>query len=228
MSLASSLSGGGGGGGLAQGAGDTIADNEIVRGDTDGKLQGSSVTLSDTTGTFTQTTTNGGFTFAHDGTGGTQIPASTVFNHVVLRIGEANTGFANEGNALRVFVAGNEMVRFQSSNFRVVAGGNPVAPDITSCSNGAYSLVSIQPDGADDDTGLAHGGNADEVVLAAGGAATVMGKFASGAARVGFLGATPAVQQTGGAATAGAAYTATEQAMLQAAYDCLRTFGLLT
>jgi hypothetical protein len=47
-------------------------------------------------------------------------------------------------------------------------------------------------------------------------------------AKIGFLGATRAVQQTGGAATAGAAYTATEQAMIQAAYDCLRTFGFLS
>lgn len=50
----------------------------------------------------------------------------------------------------------------------------------------------------------------------------------SSAARVGFLGATPAIRQTGGAATAGAAYTATEQGMIQKAYDALRTFGLLT
>ena len=48
------------------------------------------------------------------------------------------------------------------------------------------------------------------------------------AAAIGFLGATPAVRQTGGAATAGGTYTATEQAMIQAAYDALRTFGLLT
>lgn len=50
----------------------------------------------------------------------------------------------------------------------------------------------------------------------------------SSAAKFAVLGATAAAQQTGGAATAGAAYTATEQAMLQAAYDCLRTFGFLT
>lgn len=36
------------------------------------------------------------------------------------------------------------------------------------------------------------------------------------------------VQATGGAATAGAAYTATEQTMLQAVYDAARAFGLLT
>ncbi|MFO0851671.1 MAG: hypothetical protein U0871_24375 [Gemmataceae bacterium] len=45
---------------------------------------------------------------------------------------------------------------------------------------------------------------------------------------IGFLGATPAAQQTGGAATAGGTYGATEQSMLQKAYDCLRTFGLLS
>jgi len=46
--------------------------------------------------------------------------------------------------------------------------------------------------------------------------------------KIGFLGAPAAVQQTGGSATAGGTYTATEQAMLQAAYDCLRTFGYLS
>jgi hypothetical protein len=45
---------------------------------------------------------------------------------------------------------------------------------------------------------------------------------------VGFGGATPQPQQTGGAATAGAAWTATEQQMLNAVYSALRTFGLLS
>jgi hypothetical protein len=45
---------------------------------------------------------------------------------------------------------------------------------------------------------------------------------------LGFLGKTPAAQQTGGAQTAGGTYGATEQDMLQKAYDCLRTFGLLS
>lgn len=44
--------------------------------------------------------------------------------------------------------------------------------------------------------------------------------------KISFFGATPATQQTLGAATAGASYTATEQAMIQKAYDLLRTFGL--
>lgn len=51
----------------------------------------------------------------------------------------------------------------------------------------------------------------------------------SGGARViGFFGATPVVQQTMGSATAGGAYTATEQAMLQAVYDAVRNIGIGT
>lgn len=46
--------------------------------------------------------------------------------------------------------------------------------------------------------------------------------------KLGFFATTPAAQQTGGAATAGATYTAAEQTMLQKCYDTLRTFGLLT
>lgn len=46
--------------------------------------------------------------------------------------------------------------------------------------------------------------------------------------KVAFLGASPAVQATGGSATAGASYTATEQSMIQKAYNALRTFGLLS
>jgi len=42
------------------------------------------------------------------------------------------------------------------------------------------------------------------------------------------FGAGPATQVTGGAATASGTWTATEVAMLQKAYDALRTFGLLT
>lgn len=52
---------------------------------------------------------------------------------------------------------------------------------------------------------------------------------ASGTApMIGFLGATPAVQPTGGAKTAAATYGANEQSMLQALYGALRTLGLLT
>lgn len=45
---------------------------------------------------------------------------------------------------------------------------------------------------------------------------------------LGFFGATPVAQQTGGAATAGSSYTTTEQVMIQRMYDALRNLGLLT
>lgn len=52
----------------------------------------------------------------------------------------------------------------------------------------------------------------------------------SGIPRMGVLGKAnaPSPAQTFGAATAGGAWTAAEQAMLQKAYDCLRTFGFGT
>lgn len=46
--------------------------------------------------------------------------------------------------------------------------------------------------------------------------------------KIGFLGATPVVRQLGGAVSAGATYTATEQAMLDRVYQMARTMGLLT
>jgi hypothetical protein len=46
--------------------------------------------------------------------------------------------------------------------------------------------------------------------------------------KLGFFNATPVIQQTGGAATASSSYTLTEQTMLQTAYNCLRTMGLLS
>jgi hypothetical protein len=50
----------------------------------------------------------------------------------------------------------------------------------------------------------------------------------SASQKLAFFGTAPAVQQTGGAATASSSYTATEQGMLQKAYSALRTFGLLS
>lgn len=46
--------------------------------------------------------------------------------------------------------------------------------------------------------------------------------------KLGFYNATPVIQQTGGAATAGAVYTAAEQTMLQTVYNMARTMGLLS
>jgi hypothetical protein len=45
--------------------------------------------------------------------------------------------------------------------------------------------------------------------------------------RLSFFDATPVVRQTGGVATASGTYGATEQTMLQTAYNALRTYGLL-
>lgn len=52
-------------------------------------------------------------------------------------------------------------------------------------------------------------------------------KFAVDPTGIGFFATTPAAQQSGAAQTAGATYDATAQDMLQKAYNCLRTFGLL-
>lgn len=49
-----------------------------------------------------------------------------------------------------------------------------------------------------------------------------------GNGNIGFFGATPVTQQILGADTAGAAYTATEQGMLQRVYDAIRAYGLGT
>jgi hypothetical protein len=46
--------------------------------------------------------------------------------------------------------------------------------------------------------------------------------------KVGFFAVTPVIRQTGGAATAGTVYTATEQGMLNRVYAALRAYGLLT
>jgi hypothetical protein len=64
----------------------------------------------------------------------------------------------------------------------------------------------------------------DEVNLIANGTSNI--RFTKDT--LGFFGVTPVVRQTMGAATAGASYTATEQAMLQAVYDAVRNLGLGT
>lgn len=58
-----------------------------------------------------------------------------------------------------------------------------------------------------------------------GGTGTTIG---SASDRVGFFAAAPVARQTGGAATAGGSYTATEQGMINRMYSALRNYGLLT
>jgi hypothetical protein len=90
------------------------------------------------------------------------------------------------------------------------------------------------------------GGNASPIAIALGenAAATADGAIAIGkganapsadsiaigdvAALLGFFSHAPSGQQVGGAATAGAAYTATEQGMINRMYAALRSYGLLT
>jgi hypothetical protein len=63
---------------------------------------------------------------------------------------------------------------------------------------------------------------------AAGARLFMTGEASGTAPKIAFLGATAAVQQTGGALTAGAAYGANEQTMLNRAFGAMRTFGLLS
>ncbi|WP_406699238.1 hypothetical protein V5E97_10210 [Singulisphaera sp. Ch08] len=56
----------------------------------------------------------------------------------------------------------------------------------------------------------------------------IRGSDTGSATAIGFLGAAPSTRVTMGAATAAASYGAAEQAMLQKAYDALRTFGFGT
>jgi hypothetical protein len=73
--ITTSISGGGGGAGggvsglTAADGGTAIADNAIVRGQGTTGIQGSSVTLSSTTGAVVQLTANTGFSFTPNGTG---------------------------------------------------------------------------------------------------------------------------------------------------------------
>jgi hypothetical protein len=77
------------------------------------------------------------------------------------------------------------------------------------------------------------GGSAFKPLLILGSAVTLYGdgaavRFKVDGTGVGFFATGPVAQQTGGSATAGALYTATEQGMLNAAYAAMRAYGLLT
>ena len=65
-------------------------------------------------------------------------------------------------------------------------------------------------------------------ILIAGSAGTAISANGNTGPVLGFFSASPLGQQTGGAATAGGTYTATEQGMLNRAYAALRAYGLLT
>jgi hypothetical protein len=64
--------------------------------------------------------------------------------------------------------------------------------------------------------------------LSVGNLSVTSGDLSQTGGNVGFFGKTPSGQQSGGLSTASSSYGSTEQTMLQAAYDCLRTFGFLS
>jgi len=77
-------------------------------------------------------------------------------------------------------------------------------------------------------TGL---GALDSIAIGLNALTTNPGDIALGAVsgtQLGFFGVVPVSQQIGGPATAGAVYTAVEQGMLNAVYDALQAYGLLT
>jgi hypothetical protein len=129
-------------------------------------------------------------------------------------------GAANNAGALSVFLntAGTgtlgEVLRIQDNGSLSVLGGSVTTPGYNTLNDNRHGM------GLDGGNRLFLGHTSVECLSVDG----------SAGAKIGFLGkvAAPAAAQTGGALTAGAAYTANEQSMIQKAYDCLRTFGLLT
>lgn len=187
--------------GLATADGGTaLADNKVTRGDGTTGIQGSGVSLADAAAGIVAMTVAGN---AFD------IGTSTGNNTRLL-----------SNNTPRWNISGSNGNLLNSSG---TAGQAAMAWDTSSATVPVFTFVS------DENTGIGRAG-ADKLSIIAGGDEILRAEFSGAAKKIGFLAkvTAPAVAQTGGAATAGVAYTATEQAMLQAVYDCLRVFGLLT
>lgn len=111
-----------------------------------------------------------------------------------------------------------------SNSFTMLNGGSGAA------GSGQVQVVGIDSGGA----GLggdvliqsSTGGTAAKVRILSGTTGTE--KFRADNTGIGFFAVTPVARQTGGAATAGAVYTSTEQTMLNAVYGAMRNYGLLT
>lgn len=86
---------------------------------------------------------------------------------VTVALGAQQDMFHTRSNA--IWIANAEYLSFTSGNARVTAGGLANAPDLTSAVNGTFTLVPIQPDAADDDTGVSHASAANQLSLVAGG-----------------------------------------------------------
>lgn len=153
MSVASSISGGGPGGGSggAGGIGGSTGatDNAVLRADGAGgaTLQTSAATIDDT--------------------GNVQVPTSAAFNDPSLRIGEVNTGIANDGTKLRLVISGAERVRVLDDRVTFLGGVQTAASFAKKCDLTGTD-VAIGPNDADMDTGLGSSG-ANALSLIAGG-----------------------------------------------------------
>lgn len=170
----------------------------VVRND---KRIGFGTSTLNSTGEFLSKTTSSGITKIATFTGAahTGITASTEANWFDIAANQTHTWAAGNLTTQRTCVIRGETIAFASAS---------------TVTNAATLSITAAP--------------------AAGSNATITNAYAlwvqAGATRLdgnfGF-GVTPAAQQTGGVATAGVVYTATEQSMLQKTYDALRTFGFL-
>jgi hypothetical protein len=106
-------------------------------------------------------------------TGPLRVPNGAAYTDVVLQIGEATTGFANDGGILRAWVSGAEYLRINSNVVRVVAGGRSKDARVSSAENGVYDINPFQV-GGDQSTGMNNGPSTGQVVLAGSGVAVVL------------------------------------------------------
>lgn len=130
-------------------------------------------------------------------------PSGTNYSMLVQSAGLQT--FINGQSEVNLVIAGSGQVKVNSTGMGVgLVSGSPAArAHFRGASNGVALLV--EEDGGGD---------------------YLICEEVAGVRRIGFFGVMSAPRQTMGAATAGGTYGATEQAMLQKAYDVLRTFGL--
>lgn len=221
---------------IYQGPGTAIADNQAVRGDTSG-IQGSDLVIADVAAGIlallvaaAATGTDVSISLVPKGAGQVLVPDGSMAAPAVTLasaptgagIGKTPAGFGLIHTATVYTDLRVSALAVRNSDTGAQGGISAILPSATD--------PNLCPDVlADTDTGLGRAG-ADQLSAIAGANEIVRCEFSGAAKKIGFLGkvGTPAPAQAGGAATASGAYTATEQAMLQAAYDCLRIFGLLT
>lgn len=212
----------GAGGKTLQDSAVTVSDAGVVEGAT--QLNVDNLRLDGNT--LSSTDANGNINLTPNGTGQILVPDGTAAKPVLAFGAETDNGFYRAtGNVTRWTPdGGSTFVDFRSNALATSGNGG------TTFVAASSTQPSLCPDVVfDNNTGIGRAG-ADQLSVVAGGNEIARAEFSGAAKKIAFLDkvGTPAVAQTGGAATAGAAYGATEQAMLQAVYDALRTFGFLT